>query len=76
MGGACLVATEYQITSLPDRLRGSRDVRANRLLATRAREGWELVRVYPMRVLGCDVGLYFVFRRGAGAVGDGDGQPA
>lgn len=69
------MVTEYQITSLPDRLRGSRDERANRLLATRAREGWQLVRVYPMRVLGSDIGLYFVFRRGSETVGGGDGRP-
>ena len=71
-----MLATEYQIASLPDRLRGSRDERANRLLAERARGGWELVRVHPMRVLGSDVGLFFVFRRCSGAARGGDDRPA
>lgn len=68
------MTTEYQITSLPDRLLRSRDDRSNRLLAARAREGWELVRVCPMRVLGSDVGLYFVFRRSEPVRG-GDDRP-
>lgn len=55
--------TEYEIDCLRDSLMAPRDVRANRLLTARARDGWELVRFSPMRMLATDIGLYFLFRR-------------
>lgn len=54
---------EHEIFCVRDSLLGARDARANRVIAAREREGWELVKVSPMRMLASDVGVQLLFRR-------------
>lgn len=69
------MVTEYEIHCVRDSLLGARDTRANEVIAARAREGWELVKVSPMRMFATDVGLHLLFRRSTRSAPSPGGPP-